>query len=448
MPTPNQPLPHGGPPAVQSQRLCSMGLVLDPETLKRKARAYGFNEDEAAVFASLALQKLREALSGGQDGRPVTALQIAEAIKKQATEEVDMERRRGQEILEEGMYIVQGLDDDELNRFLENLDDSDDEAGGCLGISEDDPAGPSKRRYIFADDGLDEYFGETEAPYGAADEEPSRRGQPLSLKHHGMDLVTALCQRVELAVELAKHLGAADLLRLYSVSRAFHDALDGHLLSSIRQVIAYRAAEAGRTFPFKLYRRHLVRDPAGRTWAEQVGAGQMDEQRRRQVRTVPGIKYLQLVLVRDRCCREILAMMARHGHRTPPTMYRTLLRTWLLMEVPTSRQREALMRNRELWTDVDLYNAQLFVLKLGMHFNDPIYGTLTYDVPSLMLGQRGLYPLWQALTRRRFTGLEEILRARVRYDFEFEPGPGTETFHDLTVWGVPRSRAGSSWTST
>lgn len=370
-------------------------LGLDPGHVGRRARAHGLSGQEADALVQLAVPKLGEAMAQSRAGEPVAALRLVEAIRQNAADEAERER----------------LFDAACERELGGHDAAeatDGPASKRLRLDHD-----HDHDHDHEDDGLDDFFGPDDGPCAA----PPRGGP---------DLVTAMCRHVELAVELAKHLGPEDLVRLYSVSRAFHDALDGHLLSSMRHVIAYRAPEAGRVFHFKLYRRLLVPDPAGRTWEQQLGPRAPPGRRgqsNRDVCSVPGLRYLQLVLVRDRCCRDVLAALARHGHRTPPGMHRTLLRLWLLMDVSTSHQRRALLRNPRLWTDVDLYNAQLFVVKLGMHFNDPVYGPLTFDMPSLVLGQRGLFFLWQVPTRARFTTPDELLEAKVRYDFDLAPGP-------------------------
>ncbi|KAM4056238.1 putative histidine kinase group protein [Hirsutella rhossiliensis] len=439
---PTRQTPDGQQPG---QGIYDMELPLNPDSLRRNARAHGFSDQEADVLAQLALQKLREAMASSREGEPVTALQIVEAIKQHAAEEAERERERERQAVQREVDLFDAMCEQELGGGLER-EDGDFKGKGkqtCPGAVQDDSAGPSSKRCKFTDGGLEEYFGPGEDAYALS---TNQADASFSLKHHGMDLITALCQRVELAVELAKHLGPEDLLKLYSMSRAFHDSLDGHLLSSIRQILAHRAAEAGKIFQFKLYRRLLVPDPAGRTWEEQLGTqspgSPSGRSNKREVRSVPGLRYLQLVLVRDRCCRDILAVLARHGHRMPPGMYKTLLRMWLLMDVSTSHQRRALLRNQELWTDVDLYNAQLFIVKLGMHFNDPIYGPLTFDIPSLILGQKGLYFLWQVLMRKRFTTPEDILDAKVRYDFEIPQDGGGHDFFDLKVYGVPFCEVG------
>lgn len=409
-------------------------LPFDPNGLRRNAMARGFSREEADVFAHLALMKLREAMANKTDGEPVTALEVAQAIKQHAIDEVEKNKAKQQDILEKGVNLVEDMDEEELDDFLEPDEAYDDEID--LQVAEEESMERTTKRFKFSDDGLEEYFGMDEDPYGIS---KNMDGLSLSLKHHGMDLITAICQRLELAVELAKHLRPEDILKLYSISKSFHDALDGHLLSSVRQVIAYAAPESGRVFSFRLYRRHLVPDPAGRTWAEQSDPRivRMYGYTMQQVRTVPGIKYLQLVLVRDRCCREIVAMMARNGHRTPPGMFETLLRMWLLMDIPTSLQRRSMLRNKALWPDVDLYNAQLFIVKLGMHFNDPVFGPLTYDIPNIIFGFRGLYFLWQVLMRKKFTCAEEILDAKVRYDWDIRADHWGDDFFESDVFGVP-----------
>ncbi|TQV93574.1 hypothetical protein V2A60_010029 [Cordyceps javanica] len=265
-------------------------------------------------------------------------------------------------------------------------------------------------------------------------------------------LLTLLCHNSELAVEIGKYLNPDDIVSLYSMSRAFHEAINKYMLASVRAWIAHKAPEAGKVFDFRFYKRNLVADPAGRTWGYQydtataaarssggdgVGSGQaIGADKAEEVRAIPGLKYLQLVVGRDRYCREIRAILARHGHRTPASMHSTLLKLWLCLDIPTGPRRAALLRNRDVWADQDLYNAQLLFVKLGMHFNDPVYGPNTYELLHLMMGQRGLYPLWQLLARKRFTRLAEVLALKVRYDFPVAPSPSDPRVRGAYHWSA------------
>ncbi|KAI6783010.1 uncharacterized protein J7T54_002172 [Emericellopsis cladophorae] len=302
--------------------------------------------------------------------------------------------------------------------------------------------GRCEYKYKFSKSVLDQYF-QGRDPYSVP--RTAEAPRPVNEIKRG-DLIGVLCQTVELAVEIGKHLRPRDILHLYIASRQFRQAINGYMLSSIRIWINHRCPEAGLIFPFKLYKNQVVPDPSGRTWDDQYqgqAPATLAPERINTVRTVPGLRYLQLVVGRDRYCREIVAIMARSGHRTPKTMYETLLRMWLLLDVSTTEHRRAMLRNRTLWRDTDLYNAQLFFIKLGLHFNDPVYGPCTYDLMHLMLGQKGLYPLWQLLLRKRFTTLHEIIDLKVRYDYQ----PSRQNWaaaatNSKTVHGVPLDEIG------
>jgi hypothetical protein len=124
-------------------------------------------------------------------------------------------------------------------------------------------------------------------------------------------------------------------------------------------------------------------------------------------------------------------------------MYRTLLRLWLLMDIPTSGQRQALLRNAEIWTDTDIYNAQLFFMKLLLAFNDPVHGPGGFELLHLFLGQKGLFPLWQLLMRKKFTTLPELIDLQVRYEFDIPPELDADPADEqTTIHGVPHYQVG------
>lgn len=312
-----------------------------------------------------------------------------------------------------------------------------------ISLREDSVDGRKTMRYEFNQAARDAYFGGKD-PY--ADMTSPMDGGHIAETGPEKDIVTYMFSNVELAVELGKFLSPQDILNLYIASKAFRQSINSFMLSSIRIWIKARCPEAGNIFPFKIYKPHLIPDPRGRSWGDMNSEGDASStatpEAMRRTRSVPGIRYFQLVAGRDRYCREIVAIMARSGHLMPKTTYETLLRLWLLTDVAVTEHRRAMMRNRKLWRDQDLYNAQLFFVKLGLHFNDPVYGPGSYELLHLILGQRGLYPLWQLLTRRRFTTLAEIAEAKVRYDFEYTAEdwhkclPNGGKIHGVPLWEV------------
>ncbi|KAF5529744.1 hypothetical protein FMEXI_13972 [Fusarium mexicanum] len=243
----------------------------------------------------------------------------------------------------------------------------------------------------------------------------------LSLKHTSLDLITALCCNLELAVEIGKHLSPRDIVSLYIASPTFREAITGHMLSCIRMWIDTNAPEAGKVFHWKLYGRTLIKDPADRNSSTHdarflEGRWETAKTNPSQIRLIPGLKYLELVIGRDRYCREIIAIMARMGFRMPHTMHSTLLRLWVLLEIPTTRQRRLFLSSRKYWTNIHLYNAHFFIIKLSMAFTHPFFSPISIDMVKLMMGQKGLYPLWQCLMRQKYRTMSECMELKARYD--------------------------------
>lgn len=363
--------------------------------------------------------------SNGQQTTNNYLHQLAENIRQRALEEAEdsksdawAESERDAMLEDIGIDLT-GMDEffDEYDNEMEGAEMDADHVELLRGINrvtieEVEVNGIKKKKFKFDDLDIEDYFGNTD-PYETPKATKSR------VSYTGRDLISVLCQHVELAVELGKHLNGKDVLNLWLANRAFYYTVNGYLLSSIRTWIEYRAPEAGRIFHYQLYARHLVDDPQRRTWTALKQGMTTSLNGDSKIRKVPGLKYLQLVLGRDKCCKEILAIMARCGHRMPSTMHHSLLRLWLLMDIATSHQRQSMLRMTHLFKDVDLYNMQMLIIKLGMLFNDPIYGPCKYDLVQLMLGQKGLFKLWQLLTRKKFNKLSEILELKLRYDFNF-----------------------------
>jgi hypothetical protein len=95
------------------------------------------------------------------------------------------------------------------------------------------------------------------------------------------------------------------------------------------------------------------------------------------------------------------------------------------------------MHNRDFITDMDLYNFQLFIVKLDMRFNDPIDGPGDEGMRKLFLGQRGLTPLCKLLKRKAFLSSMDIVRLGIRYAYEVRP-----EHRGMEIFGVPPEEIG------
>ena len=110
---------------------------------------------------------------------------------------------------------------------------------------------------------------------------------------------------------------------------------------------------------------------------------------------------------------------------------------WLLMDISTSRARIHMIHNVHLFTDMDLYNIQLFIVKLDMRFNDPIDGSGDDSLRKLFLGQRGLTPLCKLLKRTAYTEIIDVVRLAIRYAYT-----SRREHRGMELYGVPAEEVG------
>lgn len=237
--------------------------------------------------------------------------------------------------------------------------------------------------------------------------------------------IETICSDFRLMVEITKHLTVRELVRLHSVSRVFRDAVNSRFQSTIAAWAEHMSPAGWKVFYWKFYAKHCILDPAGKPWGL---AGPVAFPRppwagpprvlpmQQDVRHVPGFQYLAMLEERERRTRDILACLARAGHRMPRTMHVTLKKMWMLMDMATCSQRRGFIRSPELWTDRDLYNAQMFFIKLNMRFNEPVFGPNSSILAETFLGAReGLTPLWELLRRKSYNNPDQIIQRRIRY---------------------------------
>lgn len=267
----------------------------------------------------------------------------------------------------------------------------------------------------------------------------------------GLDLFSALEPHPTILLTVLSFLRAADVLTMYTLSRPIKRLFDSHMLSSITFLLRRMAPGTAQWFPWHLYRPLTQRDPAGRTasFSHQAPGAPIPPppppssgRSRSHVRIVPSLRWFQMVAERHVRVQQITGLLARMGHRTPRGMQTTLKKLWLLNDAATNRIRRHFITQAALWTDVDLYNAQLFVVKLALVFRDPVYGPHSDAFVRFLLGQKGLYAVWAALFRWRYTTMEEVMAARAHYDLDAPAGATVLGGFNVGVWGVSPTRMG------
>ncbi|KKY30658.1 hypothetical protein UCDDA912_g09402 [Diaporthe ampelina] len=264
-------------------------------------------------------------------------------------------------------------------------------------------------------------------PYDLRCVQDVSQGDVVPTYKPGFNLLESVCSSIWLAVEVAKHLRVSDIVNFYSTSKTFHNLLNKHWQSSIFAWAEYMAPSSFRIFYWKFFGCYTRTDPSETTWeapglfADAFPRPPWASQRTitaadKTVRSVPGLKYLAMLVKREGRVRDILAMMARNGHRLPSKCHEAVKKMWMLMDLPTNTLRRAFIRSTQLWTPEDIYIAQMFVTKLQMRFNEPVFGPDAPMALETILGSpQGFTPLWQMLRGRKYTDLLEAMQMRARY---------------------------------
>ncbi|KAL8720815.1 MAG: hypothetical protein Q9225_002369 [Loekoesia sp. 1 TL-2023] len=229
------------------------------------------------------------------------------------------------------------------------------------------------------------------------------------LDFNKFSVFNALLSYSELTFEVIKYLEPADLLILYSTSRDFHNLVNTRFTTMILSQSLSKAPESSRIFPFRCYRSLCIRDPAQRANAAKSEF---------EVRYVPGFQWLQMILFRERTVDEIVACLEKECLMLPQATTLTIKKIWFTIDLPTNALRGSLIRNRDYWTDLDLYLANLFITKLDMLLTCPLTGEGDLGLRKMLLGQRSLATLAAVLKREEMRNEYEMLKMIVAWNYQ------------------------------
>ncbi|KAL8356747.1 hypothetical protein RB601_001860 [Gaeumannomyces tritici] len=283
-----------------------------------------------------------------------------------------------------------------------------------------------------------------------------RRNREVSAGKRRFDLISSLASYNLLTAEFVKYLHPREILTLYSISRVFHATWNATEDYFARILASHFNPQAAVAFPWELYKTYLVRNPKGyididythpsyskgmdiqtlTNWDKVVLAkgdapipAQKDQAGSsttaansasvaKQSGFSAGLAWVYMLMQRERQTRDIMACMARKGHRLPSSTRWMLRKLWVVLDCPITQGRYDMMK---AWSNTDLYNLQLFLVKLSMMFSDPIHGGGAGDqLRDLMLGQpTGLRCLWQLLRRKRFShDLTEVITLALMFSYK------------------------------
>ena len=237
----------------------------------------------------------------------------------------------------------------------------------------------------------------------------------------------ALLNHPELVFEFAKHLDVDDLVSLYAISKDFHNLANSRFTTMILSQSVHKAHESSRIFIFRSYKSLCQRDPAARPLK-----GVPDE-----VRWVPSLRWLRMILFRERVVDEIICCLSAEGHFMPKRASLIIKKIWFTIDFGDNMHRIGIIHNREFWTDEDLYLATMFFLKLDLRFTHPITGNGEHGMRNMLLGQRSLSTLLRVLKRQEMLSQLDLLRMIVEWNYR----PALHHAR-MSILGVPHDKIG------
>ncbi|KAK8162375.1 hypothetical protein BKA80DRAFT_184077, partial [Phyllosticta citrichinensis] len=215
------------------------------------------------------------------------------------------------------------------------------------------------------------------------------------------NLFEAIFSQSDVTLNVARHMEVNDFLNMYCISKKFYYLVNSHMTTYMLALARVHAPLAMRITP---------------------------------------PKWLQMVAFREAVSHDILLAMALEGHRFPHPIQEVMLKMWMLLDLPRTALRLSLIRNDRVWHNRDLFVALMFLMKLDMRFSDPITGDGECVLSQLLLAQRSLEPLWEALRGWRLNTQTELLTMVVEWDYA---PPGFENPKNLPMFGVPASKISS-----
>ena len=236
----------------------------------------------------------------------------------------------------------------------------------------------------------------------------------------------------ELVFHLAGILPLRDLISLYSISRDFHTIIDTRFTTTVLRQSTSKAPECSRAFPFRCYAHLCRKDPAARIPHPNPIAAAAG-----RTRLIPSFRWLAMILHREKVVHEIMAFFAEDGVPLPMRCSLAIKRLWFILDIPDNARRIGFVHNTNLFTDLDLYFAMCFFIKLDMRLNDPCGRQVRHGMRKLLLSQESFTTILKVLKRDMWPKQLDVLRAWTRW--KYDP---REDEQGMSIFGVPFEEIG------
>ena len=223
-------------------------------------------------------------------------------------------------------------------------------------------------------------------------------------------IIESLAKYPEICLEVIGYLDPSSLVKTYSISKSFYMFVNGHFQDAIMNVASRCAPESALLYPGRCYPRLCVNLPQ---------TGKVPRSRphfRTLPDKVPSIRWLQMIDYREKVTDAILAALEKEGHDLPPRCSLIIKKLWFLMDIPENIRREWTVQNMNIWPDVDIYLAVLFLIKLEKYLQG-IYDHKCNPLRRLLLARPSMTLLHDTLCKDALKSDFDIHREYIRWKY-------------------------------
>ncbi|KAE8411742.1 hypothetical protein BDV36DRAFT_305463 [Aspergillus pseudocaelatus] len=264
-----------------------------------------------------------------------------------------------------------------------------------------------------------------------AQDTDSRSSNTTDLPHNGFDILLAFTYHQGLALEFTIYLNVEDLINLLATSKPFNQFVKRNYSDIIKRQATRDAPESSQIFPFRCYPRLCIGDTDVRRQLiparDIVGENNL----------APSFCWLQMIIYREKTVKKIMEKMLVAGHGLPKPSEPAIKKLWFLMDIPDNIRREWTITNRNVWQDIELFFAMLFIAQLDALLRKK-RSNITGRLYHLLMAQPTMTVVWDVLRDAALRNEFETLKSFVRW--KYTPLPH-ET--DLYVYGVPPHEVGA-----
>lgn len=242
-------------------------------------------------------------------------------------------------------------------------------------------------------------------------------------------VLTGLPQLVQMVVE---KLGVGDFANLYAASKRFHRFVKANPQCITTSVAFVHFPESALIWPYACYREVSteIRRSRQAPNSEQDNAGET-------VSLLPSLKWLRMLSFRDDVVKEIMELFSKCGFTLTPRCEGVLRKIWFLMDIPDTRRRASTIQNKYLWSDWEIFHAIFIFAQIESLFTGHRTGTPRAGIRRLLMGQKNLLLLRDALKGEALQTHYEMLREYMRW--RYRPLPHEA---NMNLFGVPPGQAG------